>query len=64
VRIGKNEEHRACSSLEQPARGGTRRLTMISGDFDNFAQGYKTLLDRALEMSGDTAEYSCGYKAR
>jgi 2-polyprenyl-3-methyl-5-hydroxy-6-metoxy-1,4-benzoquinol methylase len=32
-------------------------------NFDKFAHDYKTILDKSLEMTGETGEYFCNYKA-
>ena len=39
-------------------------MTTRSGEFDNFARDYKSLLDRSVKISGDSSEYFCEYKAR
>ena len=39
-------------------------MTTGSGEFDNFARDYRSLLDRSVTLSGDTSEYFCEYKAR
>lgn len=39
-------------------------MTTGSQEFDQYARDYKSLLDRSIQMSGDSAEYFCEYKAR
>jgi SAM-dependent methyltransferase len=39
-------------------------MTTGSREFDQYAPDYKALLDRSVQMSGDSAEYFCEYKAR
>ena len=38
-------------------------MTTGSQEFDHYAGDYKSLLDRSIKMSGDSAEYFCEYKA-
>jgi 2-polyprenyl-3-methyl-5-hydroxy-6-metoxy-1,4-benzoquinol methylase len=39
-------------------------MTTDSQGFNQYARDYKSLLDRSVQMSGDSAEYFCEYKAR
>lgn len=39
-------------------------MTTGSREFDQYARDYKSLIDRSVQMSGDSAEYFSEYKAR
>jgi len=39
-------------------------MTSGSREFDQYARDYKSTLDRSVQISGDSSDYFCDYKAR